>query len=154
LVALRTLLPRRADVLPALLAFAGVCAAGYGVSFSASFFEEAPALPFFEGNMSLQAIPLVIVSSLSTGYLEEGFFRYYLFRRFHEAGVNIAAGAAVSILLFAVCHLYEGPWGVLNAALSALVLSCVFLRFRSLHAVALAHGAWNTLVFLSSLNGV
>jgi hypothetical protein len=42
---------------------------------------------------------------------------------------------------------YEGPWGVLNAVLAATLLSFLFLHFKSLHGIALAHGLYNAFVY-------
>ena len=53
----------------------------------------------------------------------------------------------ISTLLFSSCHVYEGPWGFLNAALSGSVLALVFLRFRSLHGISIAHALYNILVY-------
>jgi membrane protease YdiL (CAAX protease family) len=50
-------------------------------------------------------------------------------------------------LLFSVCHLYEGPWGFLNAAISGILLAFIFLRYRSIHGIALAHGLYNVFVY-------
>jgi membrane protease YdiL (CAAX protease family) len=50
--------------------------------------------------------------------------------------------------LFSICHIYEGPWGFLNAALSGVVLAYAFLRFRSLHGVAIAHALYNILAYV------
>ena len=53
-----------------------------------------------------------------------------------------------STMLFSICHIYEGPWGFLNSALSGLVLAFTFLRFRSLHGVAIAHALYNILAYV------
>jgi len=50
-------------------------------------------------------------------------------------------------VLFSLCHVYEGPWGILNAVLAGIILSLLFIRFRSLHGIAWAHGAYNIFVY-------
>jgi membrane protease YdiL (CAAX protease family) len=90
---------------------------------------------------------VTIGACVSTGYFEEGFFRLYLLTRFRETGISAARGICISTLLFALCHVYEGPGGVLNAALAGIVLSLVFTREGSLHGLAWAHGAYNILVY-------
>jgi membrane protease YdiL (CAAX protease family) len=91
---------------------------------------------------------VLIAGSLGTGYLEESYFRVYLHIRFAEAGLGPLKGIVVSAALFALCHLHEGPWGALNALLAGIFLSLVFLRQKSLHGLAWAHGGYNVLVYL------
>ena len=64
-----------------------------------------------------------------------------------EMGLGPHRAILISTLLFASCHIYEGPWGFLNAALSGIVLAYVFLRFRSLHGIAIAHALYNIVVY-------
>jgi membrane protease YdiL (CAAX protease family) len=89
----------------------------------------------------------MLFSCLSTGYLEEGFFRFYLLSKLGETGIKNGTLVFVSTLLFSVCHIYEGPWGMLNAVLAGTFLSLMFLHFRSLHGIALAHGLYNAFVY-------
>lgn len=90
---------------------------------------------------------IILVTCFATGYLEEGFFRYYFFYRLTGAGAPQNFVTAVSMLLFMLCHVYEGIWGCVNALLAAAILSFLFLRERSIHGIALAHGLYNALVY-------
>ncbi|MFP3041644.1 CPBP family intramembrane metalloprotease [Treponema primitia] len=90
----------------------------------------------------------MILSCLSTGYLEESYFRFYLFTRFKQGGVSPVKAMIVSSILFALCHVYEGPLGALNALLAGLLLFFIFSRRRSLHGIAWAHGAYNIFVYV------
>jgi membrane protease YdiL (CAAX protease family) len=110
-------------------------------------------------NIQARALPLpshaagwilLSLSCLSTGYLEESYFRFYLLNKLEEAGSATGPGVLSSALLFAVCHIYEGPFGVLNSILAALILSFVYIRYRSLHGIALAHGAYNVIAYALS----
>ncbi|MDR3302971.1 MAG: CPBP family intramembrane metalloprotease [Treponema sp.] len=83
-----------------------------------------------------------------TGYLEEGFFRVYLPLRLEAAGVGKTTTMLVAAALFAVCHRYEGAWGVLNAGLAALLLALALRKTRSFHGIALAHGIYNALIMM------
>jgi membrane protease YdiL (CAAX protease family) len=94
------------------------------------------------------AVAVMILSCLSTGYLEETYFRFYLFKRLTAAGAGPMKAALVSSLLFALCHLYEGPLGALNAFMAGLLLFYIFVRRRSLHGVAWAHGGYNIFVYV------
>jgi membrane protease YdiL (CAAX protease family) len=109
----------------------------------------APAIGFPRGPA---AFAVMILSSLSVGYLEETYFRFYLFRRLAECGAGLSEAALVSSALFALCHVYEGPLGTLNAFAAGLLLFYIFARRRSLHGIAWAHGGYN--IFVYSMAGI
>jgi membrane protease YdiL (CAAX protease family) len=92
---------------------------------------------------------VLCLSCLSAAYLEESFFRFYLSERLKKFGFYPAM--LMSSVSFAYCHLYEGVFGVANALLAGLFLFFIFNkrgdRMRALHAIALAHGAYNILVY-------
>jgi uncharacterized protein len=96
-------------------------------------------------------IPLAVIFGLTAGYREEFFFRSYLLGRLEEAGVQVPVAVAASTILFSAGHVYEGALAVAVTAALGLVLSAAWLRRRSLHVVAIAHGAYNTLVLCLSL---
>lgn len=96
-------------------------------------------------------VPLALVFGLTAGYREELFFRAYLLGRFEQAGIPRAAGVAASVSLFAVGHLYEGVLGVALALVLGLYFSLVYLRSRSLHVPAVAHGLFNAALLALSL---
>jgi membrane protease YdiL (CAAX protease family) len=79
--------------------------------------------------------------------LEETYFRYDLSTRFHEAGIPDIPGIGVSVLLFSLCHVYEGLWGTLNAAFAGSILFLVYRRYGALHGIAWAHGCYNALIY-------
>jgi membrane protease YdiL (CAAX protease family) len=89
----------------------------------------------------------MILSCLGTGFLEESFFRFYLFNKLDNRFTGERARLLLSTVLFALCHIYEGPWGVLNAAMAGCFLSILFLKYRSLYGIAAAHGFYNILVY-------
>jgi membrane protease YdiL (CAAX protease family) len=90
------------------------------------------------------------LSCLGTGYLEESWFRLYLPLKLRNADVVPKTAVALSTLLFALCHRYEGLWGVLNAALVGAVLSLIIWKKKSFHGIALAHALYNALAYLHS----
>jgi membrane protease YdiL (CAAX protease family) len=98
----------------------------------------------------ISAWMLIILSCLSTGYLEESFFRYYLHKKLIRFGLDAPRFILVSTVLFSLCHIYEGPWGVMNACFAGLLLALIFARFRALHGIALAHGLYNLLVYIAA----
>jgi membrane protease YdiL (CAAX protease family) len=90
----------------------------------------------------------VVLSCAGTGYLEEGYFRFYLLKTLEPAGIGAGGLIFLSVLLFTFCHGYEGPWGMANAALAGFFLALVFKKKGSLHGIAWAHGAYNVLVYI------
>ena len=91
---------------------------------------------------------VVFISCLFTGYLEESYFRYYLLGVMEEHLKSKLMRVFFSVLLFAFCHSYAGAFSIVNAVLSGTLLSLVFLRFRSLHGIAMAHALYNFSVYL------
>jgi membrane protease YdiL (CAAX protease family) len=141
--------PGRRDPLTVLFALPGLIALGALVSLVGSFFPSPVSIPTIEAPRGLAAVLVMILSCLSTGYLEESYFRLYLFTRFRESGVGSMKGAAVfSSLLFALCHIYEGPQGTLNAFLAGLLLFFIFTRRQTIHGLAWAHGGYNIFVYV------
>jgi membrane protease YdiL (CAAX protease family) len=139
--------PGRRDLLCGLFAFLALAAVSLSLSLAAQYSGLFPSSPL-AAPASAAAWIAAVLASLSSGYLEEGYFRLYLLTRLEKAGIRAREAIAVSVLLFGFCHVYEGPWGVANAVLAGLVLSLLFLRYRVLHGVALAHGFYNICVFV------
>ena len=48
-------------------------------------------------------------------------------------------GVLISAALFGLAHLYQGPAGMANAALSGLILAVVYLRFGRVWPLAISH---------------
>ena len=140
------------DLLPFAIGLPGLIIIGILISLLISLFSGLAPPSRVEAPVNLPGWIVMAFSCLGTGYLEESYFRYYLFR----SGIPAVSGRffpenvfkiVVSTALFSLCHLYEGPWGVLNAILAGILLSLLFIRFRSLHGIAWAHGAYNIFVY-------
>ncbi|MDR2257716.1 MAG: CPBP family intramembrane metalloprotease [Treponema sp.] len=140
-------MPGKKDFLTALCAFPGLLLIGLTISVVSPFFTDLPAGAGLTAPGSLAGWIVMILSCLTTGYLEESFFRFYLLTRLRDAGIRTGKLVCLSVLLFALCHVYEGPWGALNAVLAGTLLAFLFLHFKSLHGVALAHGLYNAFVY-------
>ena len=93
----------------------------------------------------------LLLGCIATGYLEETYFRAYLLTHLKELGVADVPAIATSVALFALCHIYEGPWGAFNAVLAGLVFSLAYRFRRSVHGPAWAHAAYNALVYASAI---
>lgn len=111
--------------------------------------EEAMGIPW--SLSSPRILPLVLISSIGTGYWEELFFRAYLDGQFKRLGLSPARAAAAGLLLFASGHIYQGLMPALGTAIIGAVLLYAFRRTRNLHAVALGHGFYNFSVLALSL---
>lgn len=88
---------------------------------------------------------------LAVGYREELFYRSYAIRSMLALGAGQNAALALSSLLFAAGHAYQGPVGMLSAGLVGLVFGRAFLKGGSLHALAWAHALYNLLFFAGEL---
>jgi len=117
---------------------------GFFISYLAAFsgFELFPVpLPG-----SALAWAVVILASLSTGYLEEAYFRVYLPAQCLQFGRVV--GFWFPVLFFSFFHVYEGLWGFINAFLAGFFLSLAYRKTFSFHGIALAHGLYNISVYL------
>jgi membrane protease YdiL (CAAX protease family) len=103
------------------------------------------------GLQSAAQIPVAILFGLTAGYREEFFFRAYLLGRLDELGLAVPGAVTISTVVFCLGHVYEGPLAVAVTAALGVVLSAAWLRRRSLHVVAIAHGLYNTLVLCLGL---
>ena len=137
----------RGDFYCFALAFPALALAGAGVSFAAMRSGVFPGVPV-QIPESSAGWALAAISSLTAGCLEEGYFRVYLLDRLKKTGLEINQSAAAAVFLFSLCHWYEGLWGVVNAAAAGLVLSVLFIRFRSFYGIAFAHGLYNIGVYV------
>jgi membrane protease YdiL (CAAX protease family) len=143
--------PQTADGLSLAIALPGLFGIGLGLSLIAPIFTpDQQSLPV-EAPRSLLACILMILSCLSTGYLEETYFRHYLSSRFELGGLPSYLGIGISVLLFSLCHVYEGLWGTVNALLAGLLLSLVYRKYGALHGIAWAHGMYNAFVYTTGM---
>jgi membrane protease YdiL (CAAX protease family) len=141
----------RRDLWSVLAALPALLLSALSVSLAASLFNAIPGgAPLGSPPAKISAWILIILSCLSTGYLEESFFRYYLYRKLTLFGLDAPRFILVSAALFSLCHIYEGPWGTMNACFAGLLLALIFTRFHALHGIALAHGLYNLLVYIAA----
>jgi membrane protease YdiL (CAAX protease family) len=139
----------RKDLPPLVIGFPCIILIGFTISLVSPIFAGGIESPRVESPGRAWEWIITVISCVTTGYLEESFFRYYLLEKFENSGAASGAGIFLAVLLFAFCHIYEGPWGVLNAVLAGFLLSFIFLHYRSLHGIALAHGLYNIFVYVA-----
>ena len=135
--------PGRKDVTAFLVTLPVLLITGYIISHVSSTVGgvSAQTAPFSPGNSAEWVI--LCFSCVFSAYLEESYFRFYLLSRRQELNLNATSALALSTALFSICHIYEGPWGFLNAVLSGTFLAFIFLRYNSLHGIAAAHALYN-----------
>jgi uncharacterized protein len=144
--------PRASDAVPATAGLLGIWAIVGLLSFVMSLLGGAegmePAVDWsFERR---ELLPLVLVSTLAIGYREEIFYRAYVADRADEIGTNPRIALAGAALLFAAGHLYQGLAGFIVSLAIGLLLAEVYVRTRSLHGIAIAHGLYNFVVLVGS----
>ncbi len=106
----------------------------------------------FHGNLILLVISLV-VSWTEAAFIEEMFFRGYLFNRITDLIGNRRFGVIVALIstsvLFGIAHSYQGISGMVDTFLAGLVLGLLYLYARrNLWLSILTHGVIDTLGFL------
>jgi membrane protease YdiL (CAAX protease family) len=143
--------PRSRDFLSLAIALPGLLGLGLFISLISSVFSVGNTALTVEAPKGLLAVIIMFLSCLSAGYLEEFYFRYYLSLRFRQAGLRDSLVMGLSVLLFSLCHIYEGFWGALNALLAGILLFLVFKKYRALHGIAWAHGLYNAFIYLNGI---
>jgi len=124
-----------------------ILACALSLSLIAQYLPPLYKPPLIQAPQTTGAWFVMIAGSFATAYLEEFFFRLYLLHRFDMAGMPVMAGNLLSILLFSLCHLYEGPLGTLNAVLASLCFTLIYRKSNNIHSTAWAHGLYNVLAF-------
>ena len=144
--------PKREDAFSLAIGLPGLIFIGICCSFLLTFFSRhfgLPQPPRVEAPNGIAAWMAMAVLCFGTGYLEESYFRYYLITKLEN--YNLTSKVILSTMLFAFGHIHDGPFGVLNAVLAGILLSLLFIRYRSLHGIALAHGIYNIFVYTMGL---
>ena len=139
--------PGKNDVLSFFITFPSLLINGILITFASSYFGNPAQVTPTPPSDTLGWV-ILCFTCISTAYLEESFFRYYILSQRDEFGLKLVPALFISVVLFSICHIYAGPWGVLNSVISGAFLACVFLRYKSLHGIAFAHAFYNITVFL------
>ena len=138
----------RQDLLSFAIGLTGLISIALAISFIISLLSRYYGLispPQVEAPENIPGWIVMVIACLGTGYLEESYFRYYLLTKLRK--YNLPSKVILSTVLFAFSHIHDGFWGILNALLAGILLSLLFIRYRSLHGTALAHGAYNIFVY-------
>ncbi len=147
--------PTPADAPRALSLFAVILLASKTVSFAFSRWGTAhggaaATLPAADGIPAAGLVGLSALFSVAVAYREESFYRVYLLRSLRERGAGTAAAVLVSTGLFAAGHAYQGVPGMVSALLVGLAAAAAAVMGWSLHALAMAHAAYDFGVLLAA----
>lgn len=93
-------------------------------------------------------VPVLVLSALQDGILEEVLVVGYLLSRLRMLGVSPAAAVAVSAVLRGSYHLYQGIGPFIGNAAMGVLFGTLFLRWRRTNPMIIAHTLINTVAFV------
>jgi uncharacterized protein len=93
-------------------------------------------------------IPMLVLTAIEAGLLEELIVVGYLITRAEQIGVSTAGAVAMSALLRGSYHLYQGWGGFAGNVLLGVFFGTVFVRTRRVWPLVIAHAMIDTLAGL------
>jgi membrane protease YdiL (CAAX protease family) len=93
-------------------------------------------------------IPVLILSALQDGLLEEVLVTGYLLTRLRKLGVRPARAVAISATLRGSYHLYQGFGGFIGNAIMGVIFGTLFLRWRRATPMIIAHTLIDAVAFV------
>ncbi len=92
--------------------------------------------------------PVLLLSALENGMLEEVLVTGYLLTRLRQLGVRPAAAVAISATLRGSYHLYQGFGGFAGNAVMGIIFGTLFLRWRRATPMIIAHTLIDAVAFI------
>jgi membrane protease YdiL (CAAX protease family) len=92
--------------------------------------------------------PILLLSALQNGLLEEVLVTGYLLTRLRKLGVNPWVAIAISATLRGSYHLYQGFGGFLGNAIMGVIFGTLFLRWRRATPMIIAHTLIDAVAFI------
>lgn len=96
-------------------------------------------------------IPVLLLSALQNGLLEEVLVTGYLLTRLRKLGVRPAYAVAISATLRGSYHLYQGFGGFAGNAAMGVIFAVLFLRWRRATPMIIAHTLIDAVAFVGYL---
>lgn len=93
-------------------------------------------------------IPVLLLSAVQNGVLEEVVVLGYLLLRLEQLGWSPVAAIACSALLRGTYHLYQGLGGFLGNAAMGVIFGLLFLRWRRVMPFIIAHSLMDATAFV------
>ncbi len=122
---------------PGLVFYLAARAAGINADVSAS-----------SVGLSAWAVLLLIARALMNGFVEEVIVVGYLFDRLPRLGWSIPVVVGFSAVLRGTYHLYQGWGGFLGNIVMGVVFALVYLRWRRVMPLVVAHTAIDIVAFI------
>ena len=144
----REIIPGKKDIIPGLITLSGLLITGFIIAFISSYISGTLAQVMLYSPSTPTGWIVLSFSLIIAAYTEESFFRFYMLVKKDDFKMNAMQALIFSVLLFSICHIYEGLWGFLNAALSGAFLCFIFLRYKSIHGISVAHGFYNIAIYV------
>jgi|GEM_PF-4140608 len=98
------------------------------------------SLPVFHASF------IAVFSVFSAAFFEELLFRVYTFSLLEILVPHMHIAKAISILIFAGAHYYQGMIGITHSAIQAIILTYAFCKQRNVVTVTMAHAMYNIIV--------
>ncbi|MGH3294832.1 MAG: CPBP family intramembrane glutamic endopeptidase [Trebonia sp.] len=92
--------------------------------------------------------PILLLSALQNGLLEEVLVTGYLLSRLRRLGVNPWVAVAISATLRGSYHLYQGFGGFAGNAVMGIIFGTLFLRWRRATPMIIAHTLIDAVAFI------
>ena len=92
--------------------------------------------------------PILLLSALQNGLLEEVLVTGYLLTRLRKLGVNPWVAVAISATLRGSYHLYQGFGGFAGNAVMGIIFGTLFLRWRRATPMIIAHTLIDAVAFI------
>jgi membrane protease YdiL (CAAX protease family) len=93
-------------------------------------------------------IPVLLLSALQNGLLEEVLVTGYLLTRLRKLGVRPSRAVAISAALRGSYHLYQGFGGFIGNAIMGVIFGTLFLRWRRATPMIIAHTLIDAVAFV------
>jgi membrane protease YdiL (CAAX protease family) len=93
-------------------------------------------------------IPVLLLSALQNGLLEEVLVTGYLLSRLQKLGVRSWQAVAISATLRGSYHLYQGLGGFLGNAAMGVIFAVLFLRWKRATPMIIAHTLIDAVAFV------
>lgn len=93
-------------------------------------------------------MPVTVLIAFQNGFSEEALVVGYLLVRLRQLGFRVPAALAVSAVVRGSYHLYQGYGGFVGNAIMGVVFGYVFLRWRRLWPLIIAHGLIDTVALV------
>jgi len=135
--------PGKKDIISGLITFPCLIIIGSSVSLVSKYIGGSSPQITIHSPSTVSGWIILCLVCIFFAYLEDTFFRFYLLSKRKEMNLSATGALILSTALFSVCNISSGPWGFLNAALCGTLLGFMFLRYNSLHGIAVAHGLYN-----------